>query len=256
MVLPILFSAVQSLPAENIVGGTVASELYPWMASLQYNGRHFCGGSWVNQNTILTAGHCTEATETDFSNYTVQTHRFNLNLTAQEEGGIIFKVDKQIIHPKYILNTDENATFVMYDVGVWKVTPLTEIPELPVFPEFDVGTFVAQDTMLTVMGWGAVAFEGKSSKTLLQVDVPVTSHELCDTAYPGVDETNFCAGYKEGGKDSCQGDSGGPIFKKVDDRYVIVGTVSAGNGCAFADYPGLYARVSNPEISAFVQANL
>ncbi|KAI8905073.1 trypsin-like cysteine/serine peptidase domain-containing protein [Gorgonomyces haynaldii] len=235
MLLSLLLSAVQSLPAENIVGGTVVSQQFPWMASMQYNGRHYCGGSWINRNTILTAGHCTDAYKTDFSNYTVQTNRLNLNLTAQEEGGYVFKVEKQIIHPKYILNTDETALYIMYDVGIWKVTPLTEIPDSAVFPKLDDGTFVAPETMLTVMGWGNTVYKGKHS----DVDVPVTSDQFCETAYPGVDATSFCAGYKEGIRDACNGDSGGPIYKKANDGYVIVGTVSAGNGCAYPDYPGL-----------------
>jgi trypsin len=52
----------------------------------------------------------------------------------------------------------------------------------------------------------------------------------------------FCAGLKEGGKDSCQGDSGGPI---VDEDNVLIGTVSWGEGCAAAGKPGVYARVAS-----------
>jgi secreted trypsin-like serine protease len=56
----------------------------------------------------------------------------------------------------------------------------------------------------------------------------------------------LCAGPTRGGKDSCGGDSGGPLVvhgaSAKDD--VQVGVVSFGMGCALANLPGVYARVS------------
>ena len=55
----------------------------------------------------------------------------------------------------------------------------------------------------------------------------------------------ICAGYPGvGGKDACQGDSGGPFVCNDGGKAVIAGVVSWGNGCALADYPGVYARTT------------
>lgn len=55
-----------ALPLEGditpkIVGGQVSPDgSFPFLVSLQSSGRHFCGGSLLNANTILTASHCFE----------------------------------------------------------------------------------------------------------------------------------------------------------------------------------------------------
>lgn len=58
----------------------------------------------------------------------------------------------------------------------------------------------------------------------------------------------FELGAFEGGKDSCQGDSGGSLFVKDEvnkqQKYVSVGVVSYGDGCAVYGKPGVYTRTS------------
>ncbi|XP_023275782.1 prostasin-like [Seriola lalandi dorsalis] len=88
--------------------------------------------------------------------------------------------------------------------------------------------------------------------TLQEVQVPIISQSSCQEMY----QTNptervdilydmICAGYQEGGKDSCQGDSGGPLVcKMVNGTWVQAGVVSFGLGCAHANQPGVYTRLT------------
>jgi len=43
----------------RVVGGVEAvPHSWPWMVSIHYDGRHFCGGSLINDQWVVTAAHC------------------------------------------------------------------------------------------------------------------------------------------------------------------------------------------------------
>ena len=45
--------------AAPIVGGQDADvNEYPWQIRLEYDGDFYCGGSIINNKTVLTAAHC------------------------------------------------------------------------------------------------------------------------------------------------------------------------------------------------------
>ncbi|MBV96894.1 Serine protease 33, partial [Eschrichtius robustus] len=101
-------------------------------------------------------------------------------------------------------------------------------------------------------------------RPLQGVRVPLLDTRTCDLLYhmgtnvpraehivlPG----NLCTGYVEGQKDACQGDSGGPLTCMKSGRWVLVGVVSWGKGCALPNRPGVCTNVAT--YSPWIQARL
>ncbi|KAG9405044.1 hypothetical protein AC1031_004145 [Aphanomyces cochlioides] len=86
---------------------------------------------------------------------------------------------------------------------------------------------------------------GSQSNVLLEVEVDALENTKCASLLSGytVDDTMICAGGKAG-EDSCQGDSDGPLTVEQDGSEKLIGVVSWGLGCAEADKPGVYGRIS------------
>ena len=87
---------------------------------------------------------------------------------------------------------------------------------------------------------------------MLEMQVPIITNEICNQNVTGIYSSMVCAGGDA--NNACLGDSGGPMFTFNDnERPTLVGVVSWGIGCAQANLPGVYARVST--VQAWVQAN-
>ncbi|XP_011232281.1 serine protease 33 [Ailuropoda melanoleuca] len=101
-------------------------------------------------------------------------------------------------------------------------------------------------------------------RPLQGVRVPLLDARTCDRLYhvgtdvprtePIVLPGSLCAGYVQGRKDACQGDSGGPLTCVRSGRWVLVGVVSWGKGCALPNRPGVYTNVAT--YSPWIQASL
>eukprot|EP00069_Balaena_mysticetus_P019459 bmy_12267T0 len=134
--------------------------------------------------------------------------------------------------------------------GGTSVVCLTEYIQPVCLPA--AGQALVDGKICTVTGWGNTQYYGQQAGVLQEARVPIISSDVCngpDFYGNQIKPKMFCAGYPEGGIDACQGDSGGPFVCEDSisrtPRWRLCGIVSWGTGCALAQKPGVYTKVSD-----------
>ncbi|XP_012520557.1 PREDICTED: trypsin-like [Propithecus coquereli] len=213
---------------DKIVGGYTCQEgSVPYQASL-YSGYHFCGGSLINEQWVVSAAHCYK------SQIQVRLGEHNIEVTEGNEQFI--NAAKSITHPKYKSSTLDNDIMLIKLSSKAKITSQVSSVSLPT-------SCASAGTECLISGWGNTLSNGENYPDVLQcLKAPILSASTCSSSYPGQITSNMiCVGFTEGGKDSCQGDSGGPVVCNGE----LQGIVSWGYGCALKGKPGVYTKVCN-----------
>nr|AAU06120.1 trypsinogen [Takifugu rubripes] len=228
VLLTVLGAAAAAPTDDRIVGGyECTAHSQPWQVSINI-GYHYCGGSLINDQWIISAAHCWQNPYTQIA--ILGDHHIWMHEGTEQ----YMSVDAIYWHQSY------DYTTLDYDIMLLKLAhPVTQ--NQYVKPVALPKACPEAGDKCTVSGWGNIYSDDVFNPFNLQcVEVPILSDKECDNSYPGkITERMVCAGYLEGGKDACQGDSGGPLVCNNE----LHGIVSWGQGCAQPNYPGVYTKV-------------
>nr|XP_013054810.2 transmembrane protease serine 12 isoform X1 [Anser cygnoides] len=232
----------------RIVGGHDAEVgAWPWSVSLQIHHvgaefAHICGGTLVNENSVLTAGHCTTGRmDPYFWRAVLGAH----NLWKHGKHAAKRSIRSITVHPEFNRETFEN------DIALFQLNSAVHYSYYiqPIcLPSAHIYLYINQKTECFISGWGRIAEKGKTPSVLQEAQVEIIPYSECNSSdvYGGMINNNMiCAGSLSGGTDTCQGDSGGPLacYHPSDNKFYLLGVTSFGFGCGRHRYPGVYVRV-------------
>ncbi|XP_017047444.1 trypsin beta-like [Drosophila ficusphila] len=231
-------------PEERILGGkNIEIEDAPWQVSLQFLGKHRCGGSIYSKDIIITAAHCLldKGVELKAEDFQVR-----VGSSLKSSDGTLIQVEAIKSHEKY------NNLTIVNDIAVMRLSeslefsskvqpiPLAEKNPLP-------------ESLAMASGWGAVTVTVTKDHSLPIVWVDKEHPEHLQSTllriincreYQDATEDNICVNTP--GQSTCMGDSGGPLV--VDQQLVGVtsfGSKVCNNTSAFAGIPSFRNWILN-----------
>lgn len=224
-------------PKPHIVGGTPATENYPFVVSLQVNkngdpNHNTCGGSLIATDWVETNAHC--VTNRDGSAKDPSLYHIRVGSNDRTTGGTVASVTRIEVFPTWDWFANDGVDNNVGDIALLRLDRKISSGVIAIADQTP-----PPGSPLRELGWGRPNPDGSGDPPtqLQQLDTTVLAPTVCgDGTVIGGGE--LCID-TPGSTGTCNGDSGGPAVEKVDGRWVLVGSNSRGISDLCGDAPDI-----------------
>ncbi|TDG44174.1 hypothetical protein AWZ03_009404 [Drosophila navojoa] len=240
----------------RINGGQLMNQSVPYQVSMQMmrraGWRHFCSGSIVSEQHVLTAAHCVDKLE-------LQSFSVLAGVLNWRQAGQRHRIVAKHVHPQYSMSPR-----IVYDIALLQVSPPFQLQHANISTiHLGDSERIGRRIPVRLTGWGSTlpSSTGAQLPDRLQVlDYRTISNEECAKRGFRVTPNEICA-LSAPGRGACMGDSGGPLILASSGgsrQQQLVGIVSYGSSTCAQGKPDVYTRVSSylPYISAILNQDL
>uniref|UniRef100_A0A3Q3MJ84 Mast cell protease 1A-like n=1 Tax=Mastacembelus armatus TaxID=205130 RepID=A0A3Q3MJ84_9TELE len=223
--------SIQGATESGIVGGKVSKpHSRPYMASLQFQGHHSCGGILIEKNFVLTAAHCYNPQD-----MTVVLGAHDISKAEKSQQSI--QVAKYHKYPNFTGLYD-------YDIMLLKLKTNAKLNEYvqPIDLPNDDGKIPA-NIKCVVAGWGKTGTNKPSSNVLKETTEQLQFSFECRYIWKEYFRSNhmICTKVIKKAGGLCQGDSGGPLLCNNKPQGIIAFT--EGKDCNNPKYPHVFTKI-------------